>query len=194
MTTSSSPKIGPPPPFDAELASVLKQINEVMPPNAIQLETLETFRGDFPGVETPTEEEIFKLLSMEGHFTVEERLVPGPEGSPDVSLLICLPQGLSSPVGALYHIHGGGMVIGDNRTGTPYVLELAKELGLAVVSVEYRLAPETPYPGPVEDCYAGLVWTVENAEILGINPAQIVVVGARGLNPGKWTQGLIKMQ
>lgn len=178
MTASSSPKIGPPPPFDPELASVLKQINEVMPPNAIQLDTLETFRGDFPGVEMPTEEEIFELFSMEGHFTVEERLVPGPEGSPDVSLLICLPQGHSSPVGALYHIHGGGMVIGDNRTGTPYMLELAKELGIAVVSVEYRLAPETPHPGPVGDCYAGLVWTAENAEELGIDPAQIVVVGA----------------
>ena len=46
-----------------------------------------------------------------------------------------------------------------------------------VVSVEYRLAPETPHPGPVEDCYAGLLWTVEHADELGVDPERIVVVG-----------------
>src|SRR5207249_12243427 len=46
------------------------------------------------------------------------------------------------------------------------------------VSVEYRLAPETPYPGPLEDCYAGLRWTAEHAAELGIDPARLVVGGA----------------
>jgi acetyl esterase/lipase len=71
------------------------------------------------------------------------------------------------------------MVMGTNRgQGATDVLEAAAELGLAVVSVEYRLAPENPHPAPVEDCYAGLLWTVEHADELGIDPGRIVVSGA----------------
>jgi acetyl esterase/lipase len=54
----------------------------------------------------------------------------------------------------------------------------AEQLGAAVVSVEYRLAPETPHPGPVEDCYAGLAWTAGHAGELGIDPARVIVGGA----------------
>ena len=74
-------------------------------------------------------------------------------------------------------IHGGGMMIGDNRTRSPSMLHHAAALEMAVVSVEYRLAPETPHPGPVEDCYAGLAWTVDHAAELGIDPARVIVGG-----------------
>ena len=57
------------------------------------------------------------------------------------------------------------------------MLDHAARLTLAVVSVEYRLAPETPHPGPVEDCYAGLVWTAAHAAELGIDPARLIVGG-----------------
>lgn len=57
------------------------------------------------------------------------------------------------------------------------MLDHAAELGLAVVSVDYRLAPETPYPGPVEDCYAGLCWTAAHAAELGLDPAWLIVGG-----------------
>jgi acetyl esterase/lipase len=80
-------------------------------------------------------------------------------------------------VACLYYIHGGGMIIGDNRSGLPAALNHAEELQLAVVSVDYRLAPETPHPGPVEDCYAGLSWTVAHADELGIDPARVIVGG-----------------
>ena len=69
------------------------------------------------------------------------------------------------------------MIMGDNRLGLPGMLEWAKELRATVVSVEYRLAPETPHPGPVEDCYAGLVWTAAHAAELGIDPRRMIVVG-----------------
>jgi acetyl esterase/lipase len=59
----------------------------------------------------------------------------------------------------------------------PWMIDLAQELGTAVVSVEYRLAPETRHPGPVEDCYAGLVWSAAHAQELGIDPQRIVLVG-----------------
>ena len=54
---------------------------------------------------------------------------------------------------------------------------LAEELGCVIVSVDYRLAPETPHPGPVEDCYAGLAWTFAHAGELGIDPARVGVAG-----------------
>jgi acetyl esterase/lipase len=69
------------------------------------------------------------------------------------------------------------MIMGDNLTGITAMLDLAERFTLAVVSVEYRLAPETPHPGPVEDCYAGLAWTAKNAAELGIDPARIIVGG-----------------
>jgi acetyl esterase/lipase len=116
-------------------------------------------------------------LRRDGKFTVEERLVPGRPGDPDVSLLICRPTAATGTLGCLYQIHGGGMIVGDNRTGVPDILDWAEELGLVVVSVEYRLAPETPHPGPVDDCYAGLVWTAAHAEELGFDPARLVITG-----------------
>jgi acetyl esterase/lipase len=116
-------------------------------------------------------------LRRGGAFDVQERSVPGPAGAPDVSLLICRPTGVTGATPAIYHTHGGGMIIGDNRTGILTMLDLAAEFGLAVVSVEYRLAPEHPDPAPVEDCYAGLVWTAEHAAELGIDPDRIIVAG-----------------
>jgi acetyl esterase/lipase len=109
---------------------------------------------------------------------VEQRSVPGPEGAPEVSLLICRPAAVPAPTAAIYHIHGGGMIIGDHRTGMLEMMDLAEEFTAAVVSVEYRLAPETPHPGPVEDCYAGLVWTAAHAAELDVDPRRIVVAGA----------------
>ncbi|GDY50791.1 hypothetical protein SVIO_014140 [Streptomyces violaceusniger] len=118
-----------------------------------------------------------EALERDGRFRVEERSVPGPAGAPDVSLLICRLADAATAVPVLYHIHGGGMTVGDNRTGLPEMLDLAQELGLSVVSVEYRLAPGTQHPGPVEDCYAGLAWTAEHAAELGIDPGRVIVVG-----------------
>ncbi|MFD0903327.1 alpha/beta hydrolase [Actinomadura sediminis] len=74
--------------------------------------------------------------------------MPGPAGAPDVPLLICRPSGASAPTPAIHHTHGGGMVLGDNRMGLPEMLDLAADIGAAVVSVEYRLAPRPPTPAP----------------------------------------------
>jgi acetyl esterase/lipase len=173
-TTSPTPgTTAPPVPFDPELAAALSVFAEFLPP-AFTPEMIPLLRQPNPAMPAPTDED----LARGGVFTVEERAVPGPEGAPDVSLLVCRPTAATAPTAAIYHIHGGGMIIGDNRSGMLEMLDYAEEFGLAVVSVEYRLAPETPHPGPVEDCYAGLVWTAEHAAELGIDPARIVVGGA----------------
>jgi acetyl esterase/lipase len=153
------------------LAAALAPLADFVSP-AMTPEMIPALR-EFQPAPPLTDEEI----SQGGAFTVEERQVPGPAGGPPVSLLIVRPTNVPKPTAALYHIHGGGMVIGHNRDQLVDPLAWAQHLGLAVVSVEYRLAPETPHPGPVEDCYAGLVWTAEHADDLGIDPSRIIVSG-----------------
>jgi acetyl esterase/lipase len=169
--TTTSP-VGPPPPFDPELEAALEPLRELLT-IPLTLEAIPMLRQPNPALPRATDED----LRRGGAYEVEERTVPGPVGAPDISLLICRPTGAATPTAAIYHIHGGGMISGDNRSGTPEMLELAEPFGLAVVSVEYRLAPENPHPAPVEDCYAGLVWTAEHAAELGIDPERIVVAG-----------------
>lgn len=170
MTTNlpSYSSVGPPPPFDPELAAALAVLGL---PSAFTADMIPALRQGIPGMAPPTDEE----LSRDGAFEVEERTVPGPPG---VSLLICRPAGVTTPLGAIYHTHGGGMIVGDNRSGMAEMLDWAQELRLVVVSVEYRLAPEHPHPAPIEDCYAGLVWTAEHAGELGIDPGRLLVAGA----------------
>ncbi|MEV7872611.1 alpha/beta hydrolase [Streptomyces sp. NPDC088124] len=170
--TGTGRPVPPPPPFDAELAAALDIISAEMG-GALEL-------ADIPAARSaldlgPSDEE----LSRDGAIAFEERTVPGPPGEPDISLLVCRPTGTgpATRLPALYHIHGGGMILGDRRTGLEGALDWALALGLVVVSVEYRLAPEHPHPAPVEDAYAGLLWTAEHAAELGIDPARIIVEG-----------------
>jgi acetyl esterase/lipase len=78
----------------------------------------------------------------------------------------------------VYSMHGGGYVIGNVGMDDARFARWCVEFGCIGVSVEYRLAPETPYPGPLEDCYAGLRWTNEHADELGIAPGRIGIAGA----------------
>jgi acetyl esterase len=78
---------------------------------------------------------------------------------------------------ALLHIHGGGMVIGSAKSMQHGPTGMATALGIPVASVEYRLAPEHPFPAPQEDCLAGLKWLAANAADLGVDPARIGIIG-----------------
>jgi acetyl esterase/lipase len=163
-----------PPPFDPELAAALELIKDVISPG-MTMEDIDTVRQG-PGIQLLADLD----LTLDGAFDVEDRVVPGPAGEPEISLLICRPTTPETaelrPV--VYHVHGGGMVIGTNRVGVDGPLAWAKELDAVVVSVEYRLAPEHPHPAPIEDVYAGLVWTAEHAKELGADPERIVIAGA----------------
>ena len=173
-TESRAVQVGPPPPFDPELLPAITAMAQAEGP-PFTLEMIEAIRQAPSRFPVPTVED----MRRGGAFEVTERLVPGPAGAPDVSLLICRPAGVTAPVPCLYFIHGGGMMLGNNRSGgAAGALGHAEQLGAALVSVEYRLAPETPHPGPVDDCYAGLTWTVDHAEELGLDPERLVVGGA----------------
>lgn len=108
---------------------------------------------------------------------VENRTIPGPVGAPDVPVRIYSPEGLDKTVPGILHIHGGGFVIGDLDSELGACLALCRNLGVVVVSVDYRLAPETPYPGPLEDCYAALKWVSSNSAQLNIDPTRLAVFG-----------------
>ena len=109
--------------------------------------------------------------------TTEDRQVPGPEGGPDVVVRIYRPENRSDNLPALLWIHGGGYMLG-NIEHDDYPARQMTLMGECVIaSVEYRLAPENPYPAPLEDCYAALKWLAKNASQLGVNPKRIAIGG-----------------
>jgi triacylglycerol lipase len=110
-------------------------------------------------------------------ISVSERLVPGPQGAPDVRVLFYVPEAVA-PLPALLWIHGGGYVLGSAEQDDLLVKSIVASAGCAAVSVDYRLAPETPFPGGVEDCYAVLRWLYMQAGALGVDATRIAIGGA----------------
>ena len=154
---------------DPELVVML----DTFPTLTLSAETLPVIRTSIvemmahPPVELPSFPDI----------SVSERFVPGPEGVPDVRVLVYLPSNIQAPLPALLWIHGGGYVIGSADGEDLGVKSIVSAIGCAAVSVDYRLAPETPHPGPVEDCYAALKWLYTHAGELGVDPARIAIGG-----------------
>jgi len=89
---------------------------------------------------------------------VTDVVIPGPPDHPDLTVRVYHPRTASGPVPALVWIHGGGYVIGTRYEEDRHSTEIAARLGVCVVSVEYRLAPEHPFPAALEDCHAALRW------------------------------------
>ncbi len=108
---------------------------------------------------------------------VSERYIPGPQGAPDVRVLVYLPKNVSAPLPALLWVHGGGYVLGNADLADPQMKGIVSATGCAAVAVDYRLAPEVPHPGPVEDCYAALKWLYTNASDLGVDATHIAIGG-----------------
>jgi triacylglycerol lipase len=102
---------------------------------------------------------------------------PARDGASPVPLRIFIPKGAAKLRPAILQIHGGGYVLGSAEMSDVGNHSLAAEQDAVVVSVDYRLAPETPFPGPLEDCYAGLEWLASHAADLGVDPSRIMVFG-----------------
>jgi acetyl esterase/lipase len=121
------------------------------------------------------------LASMEippnPSVTSEDRTVPGPEGAPDITVRIYRPVDATRTLPGIYFIHGGGMILGNIDGEDAVATMVCDHAHAVVVSVEYRLAPENPYPAPVEDCYAGLAWMASHAAELGFDPDRLAVYG-----------------
>src|SRR3990167_9899729 len=149
-------KIGSPPQFEQELVGPLNAILQKLPKplttDNIPLSRKLTHKGSLKDDQ----------LTYNGAFNYKEIMISGSDNTSQLSMIICQPV-VAKASGVIYHIHGGGMVAGNNRSGELACdLKRAKSLNLAVVAINYRLAPEHPYPIPVEDCYTGLVWLEKN--------------------------------
>ncbi|MDQ2887950.1 MAG: alpha/beta hydrolase [Chloroflexota bacterium] len=111
-------------------------------------------------------------------ISVSEHSVPGPQGAPAVRVLVYQPIKRSTPLPAVLWIHGGGYVLGSADQEDLQMKSLVSTVGCVAVAVDYRLAPETPHPGPVEDCYAALTWLHAHAEEPGVDTTRIAIGGA----------------
>jgi len=105
---------------------------------------------------------------------VENQRIPGPLGEIPVRLYRSRSSG-TLPL--LVFLHGGGFVVCDLDTHDPLCRLLANAADCAVLSVDYRLAPEDKFPAAPEDCYAATCWAAENARALGVDPSRIAVGG-----------------
>jgi acetyl esterase/lipase len=156
--------------LDPEIAAVLS----VSPIGSIDFgtftpESLPVMRAamaDVPPVELPATTTVSR-----------EVVVPGATGH-DPSVRVYSPPTVGTGRPCVYWIHGGGYMFGSGLTIDARLNRWVEEFDCVVVSIEYRLAPEDPYPAPLDDCYAGLLWTAQHADELGIDPARIVVSGA----------------
>jgi acetyl esterase/lipase len=103
--------------------------------------------------------------------------VAGREGAPAVRVATYRPDGADGPLPAYLHMHGGGYFFGASPLFAAQCKALAATLGCFVASIDYRVAPETPFPGAVEDCYSALKWIHENAFTLGVDPSRVAIGG-----------------
>ena len=109
---------------------------------------------------------------------IRELTIPGPRDNPSLRIYVINEGDKGKPRAAILNMHGGGFILGRAADELPALQKTARELDCVIVTVEYRLAPETPFPGSLEDSYAALRWLHANAPSLGADPGGITVMGA----------------
>jgi acetyl esterase/lipase len=149
---------------NAELRSAVPMLQQIAS-HPISLQTLENARkGVFE----------FPLLAQPQW---SERMIAGPNGADSLRIYVVNAAADNRQRPAILHTHGGGFVIGSAKSLLRSLQELALALDCVIVTVDYRLAPETPFPGSLEDNYAGLKWLYNNAAALGVDRSKIAVMG-----------------
>ena len=158
------------PPFDPEVAAVLKERRDEVVTGLApdEIAALRARAADLPPLES---------LTLGGRFTLSTLEVHGPAAGSAVELVLLRPALADGPVPVLLHVHGGGLIAGRAHDDLVPTLELADATGCAVASVEYRLAPEHPYPAAVDDVYAALSGLIDAAGRLGLDRRRVVLHG-----------------
>ncbi|KAL6149990.1 hypothetical protein ACJQWK_02811 [Exserohilum turcicum] len=146
------------PPYDPELAKLL---DATTIPVEFDLDLMRGVSKDeyqCPHGETQETEFSANTILKDKPFLVhEEYSVPGPDNTTLVLSVFTPKKPASTQRPVLYHMHGGGLVSGDRFTALTPIIDLLEGIDCVVASIEYRLSPEIPQPGPSEDCYAGLI-------------------------------------
>lgn len=151
---------------DAQLQPLLDMINAA-PITEWTVERAGEFREVFDGMVT-------MLGAGPADVATEDRTAPGPAG--EIPIRIYRPVGVEQP-GVLVFFHGGGFVIGNIATHDASCRYLVSDGGFAVVSVDYRLAPEHPFPAGPDDCLAALRWIADHGDELGVDTSRLAVGG-----------------
>jgi len=133
----------------------------------------------FSSLEPAELRSMFELMSGLGTLPehpvpAEDREIPGAAGP--IPVRIYRPEA-DGPLPVVVYLHGGGFVIGSVATHNPLCQQIASGVPAVVVSVDYRLAPEHPFPAAVEDCVAATRWVAEHATELGADPSRLAVAG-----------------
>lgn len=108
---------------------------------------------------------------------IENIFIRGKNDMQKIRLRIYKPKSVKVPMPVLLWMHGGGYVIGNPKQDDVICIHYARELGITIVSVDYRLAPKHPFPAGLEDCYSTLKWIASNSQHLGIDSKRIAVGG-----------------
>lgn len=112
------------------------------------------------------------------HLEVRDHLVPGAtERQPAIQLRSYVPRTVRRPAPCIFYVHGGGLVLGSVDEDDARAAELAVRTGCIATSVDYRLAPESPFPAALDDCYHALCWVVDNHRELGIDADRVALYG-----------------
>ena len=153
-----------------EIQAFLRKVTEAALP-AVQGLTPEAAREQY-AVAMRSRLEVFPAPAV---ATVEDRSIPGPAGAMRIRVYRVADDAAPQPVLVWYH--GGGHVIGSLDTHDTMARNLCREAGCTVVSVDYRMAPEDPFPAAVDDCAAALRWIAEHGGGIGADPERIAVGG-----------------
>ncbi len=150
---------------------VHREILGFLPPNLMDFSDLDAGRAQLMAMLAATPVELPDDISVEDHH------VATADGH---SLLVRVyrPSAAGAGSPALYWMHGGGMILGNVSMDDAICASYATAAGAIVASVEYRLAPDFPFPTPLDDCYSGLAWLFGMTAELGIDPTRIAIGGA----------------
>ena len=161
--------------------------NRIDPASSLPLEELlNTLPGGFNAIEDIKERRnvinsLIRMMTAElppiDNIVIEDRNIAAPDALLELVVRIYKPTGVSGSLPGIFFIHGGGMIMGSIETENHKAAMLCETIQSIVVSVEYRLAPENPYPAQVQDCYEALVWMSKNASELGLDTDRLAIVG-----------------
>jgi acetyl esterase len=152
----------------ADVATFLQFLNSVPGPKTHEVEpgvAREMMRAMGPLAEAP----------MGEIAVIRDLAIPGPAGI--IPARLYDPRETRGPGPVMVFYHGGGFVIGDLETHGPYCAEAARQLDMPVISIDYRLAPEHPFPAAAEDCEAATRWIASNPPELGLTVTGLIPSG-----------------
>ncbi|SDO67181.1 Acetyl esterase/lipase [Nakamurella panacisegetis] len=154
---------------DPQLTDVL----DAWPPLALTNESL-------PSIREQNRLEMISTRPVDPPFpdvTLAEHFIDGPAGAGALRILVISPRLQATAAPGLLWVHGGGYVMGSADQDSLQVQRLVSAVGCVAAVVDYRLAPETPHPGPIEDCLAALRWLHDAASTIGVDASRIGVAG-----------------